>query len=106
VATELLGQVLVILLRGREAEYKTTLEDDEKLLQAGQLSNRTKMAVQVRLGEKTVLREAIEEATAFAASNRRMRFNQSSQGNSITQGRKAKRSAEETLNPKKRGRFG
>ncbi|CZR58914.1 related to RMS1-regulatory protein [Phialocephala subalpina] len=72
-STELVGQVLVKLLQLREQEYATTAEEDEALLQAGNLPHRKAMAVQVRFGEKQVLRQAIQEATTFAASNKRMR---------------------------------
>ena len=72
-ATKLVGQVLVALLRAREQEYATTLEEDESLEAADNLPRRQKMAVQVRLGEKTVLREAMQEAASFEGSNKRMR---------------------------------
>ena len=61
-ATELVGKVLTILLRLREAEYPTTLEEDENLLQTGRQSHRKIMALKVRLGEKYILREAIQKA--------------------------------------------
>jgi N-lysine methyltransferase SETD6 len=96
-ATELVGQVLVRILKSREKEYATTLEEDEKLLQDGSLSSRTAMAVQVRLGEKKVLRGAIHEAAMFAGSNKRMRNGKT--------GSEWKRKAEDSSNPKKRGRF-
>jgi hypothetical protein len=60
-------------LRHREAEYATTLEEDEKLFQAANLPRRTAMAIQVRHGEKRVLRQAIEEAMKFEASDKRIR---------------------------------
>jgi hypothetical protein len=90
------GQVLISIFRLREKEYATTLEEDEKLLQGGTLSNRTVMAVQVRLGEKKVLREAIREAETFAGSNKRMRNGKF--------GRESKRKAEDSSNLNKKGR--
>lgn len=45
-------------LQDRERQYQTTLEDDEQLLSAGQVSRRHMMAVWVRKGEKQLLREA------------------------------------------------
>lgn len=72
-ATELVGQVLVKIIQLREMEYATTAEEDESLLQAGHLPRRKAMAIQVRLGEKQLLRKAIQEATTFEASNKRMR---------------------------------
>jgi hypothetical protein len=96
-ATELVGQVLVRILKSREKEYATTLEEDERLLQDKSLSSRTVMAVQVRLGEKKVLRGAIHEAAMFAGSNKRMRNGKP--------GSEWKRKAEDSSNPKKKGRF-
>jgi SET domain-containing protein 6 len=98
-STELIGQVLVALLALREKEYATTLEEDEKLLQEAQLSHRTTMAVHVRLGEKQVLREAMQEASKFEGSNKRMGSNPQASEQS------GKRKAEETSRPKKKGRF-
>jgi len=98
-STELIGQVLVLLLRLREKEYATTLEEDEKLSQETQLSHRTIMAVQVRLGEKQVLREAMQEASTFEGSNKRMRLiPQASE-------QRGKRKADDTSKSKKKGRF-
>jgi N-lysine methyltransferase SETD6 len=72
-ATELVGQVLIDLLNFREAEYATTAEEDEQLLHKEQLPIRKLFAIQVRLGEKYVLRAAIQEAKTFHGSNKRMR---------------------------------
>ena len=103
--TELVGQVLAALLQQREKEYPTTVEEDEKLLHAANLSYRTTMAVQVRLGEKKILREAAKEAAAtFIGSNKRMRGIQEPGGNSINQSQKIKRT-EEATSARKKGRF-
>ncbi|KAH8821692.1 hypothetical protein F5884DRAFT_98662 [Xylogone sp. PMI_703] len=75
-ATELVGKILVCLFQLREDSYKTTLEEDEELLKAGGRSHRETMAIQVRLGEKRVLREAAEEARTFHGSNKRMRLSE------------------------------
>ncbi|KAF7875037.1 hypothetical protein EAF04_002209 [Stromatinia cepivora] len=98
--TELAGQVLATLLQAREKEYLTTLEEDEDLLKNGNLAVRTAMAIQVRSGEKKVLRAAMQEATTFSGDNHRMRL-VSSQGGTTTN---AKRKGEETEQPKKKGR--
>jgi SET domain-containing protein 6 len=103
-ATELVGQILVTLLKTREKEYATTIKEDEKLVAAGNLPRRTEMAVQVRLGEKKVLKEAIQEAMSFEGSNKRMRLPKTSEHDAPTQNGKRKRRAEETTNPKM-GRF-
>ncbi len=73
-ATELVGHVLAIALRRREKEYATTIEEDEALLQAGNISNRAIMAIHVRIGEKMVLQEAISDAESYKGSNKRMRM--------------------------------
>lgn len=102
--TELVGQVLVILLTAREKDYTTSLEEDEKLAAARSLPRRTEMAVQVRLGEKKVLREAIQEAASFEGSNKRMRLSKAAEHDTPTQNGKGKRRAEVTSNPRKKGR--
>jgi SET domain-containing protein 6 len=58
------------------------------------------MAYEVRLGEKIVLREAIQEANAFSGSNKYMRGEQIPE-----RGEKTKRTAEEPSHPTKKGRF-
>jgi N-lysine methyltransferase SETD6 len=91
--TELLGRVAGNLIRLREGEYATTLEDDDTLLKTGVSSYRKEMAVKVRRGEKAVLREAMTEAASFQGANKRMRWTS------------LKREAlEEATNPPKRSR--
>jgi SET domain-containing protein 6 len=102
-ATELVGEVLVILLQQREKDYATTLEEDEALLQAGNLSRRIAMAVKVRHGEKTILRAAIKEARTFAGSNKRMRLE--GKNDSPGESGKRRRFIEEAARPKKKERF-
>lgn len=106
-ATELVGQVLIALIQLREKEYATSIEEDESLLQTESLPYRTKMAVQVRLGEKRVLRAAIQEASSFTGSNKRMRAEQDSGPHpaglgSVTNG---KRQAEDMSKANKKGRY-
>ncbi|KAE8444387.1 hypothetical protein EG329_000587 [Mollisiaceae sp. DMI_Dod_QoI] len=100
-STGLVGQVLATILQLREQEYATTLEEDEALLRAGNLPHRIAMAVQVRLGEKRVLRKAIQEAATFAGSNRRMR-RQDGSNEAVVGG--VKRRAHEIEGGKKRAR--
>ena len=104
-ATELVGQVLVDLLKAREKEYATTLEEDEKLAKTRNLPRRTEMAVQVRRGEKKVLREAVQEARSFKGNNKRMRLRKTTENEPATQNGKGKRRGEEVSNPKKKGRL-
>ncbi|KFZ07689.1 hypothetical protein V502_09835 [Pseudogymnoascus sp. VKM F-4520 (FW-2644)] len=70
--TELVGKALQRILERREREYATTTAEDENLLKAGNHSNRVQMAIQVRMGEKMVLREAKQEAGKFQGDNKRM----------------------------------
>ncbi|EPQ67697.1 hypothetical protein BGT96224_555 [Blumeria graminis f. sp. tritici 96224] len=70
--TGLVGQVLVVAFKKRETEYATSLAMDEEIIKSSGLSRRMHMAVTVRLGEKRILQEAIQEASTFCASNKRM----------------------------------
>ncbi|RAL60164.1 hypothetical protein DID88_000788 [Monilinia fructigena] len=98
--TELAGEVLVTLLQVREKEYLTTLEEDEDLLKNANLSIRTAMAIQVRSGEKKVLREAaMQEAATFSGGNHRMRLAPSKEG----MPKNAKRKGEENGTTKEKG---
>ncbi|KAH6623874.1 hypothetical protein F5144DRAFT_584602 [Chaetomium tenue] len=65
-------------LHAREKQYATSLEEDEQLASAEQLSGRERMALWVRRGEKQVLREAqawvqkeIDEGRAQASARTR-----------------------------------
>lgn len=98
-ATELVGRVLALLLRARESEYNTTLEDDEALANSGNLPYRTRMALQVRLGEKKVLRHAIHEASTFHGSDKRMRLSQNTTEN---ESKGKRRMEEDTTNSRKK----
>jgi SET domain-containing protein 6 len=55
---ELYLQSVIGALQTRERQYLTSLEDDEQLIQSGQVMGRQRMAVWVRRGEKQLLREA------------------------------------------------
>lgn len=104
-ATELVGQFLAVVLKEREKEYKTSLEEDAQLLKSGQLSKRTTMAIKVRMGEKQVLREALQEAISFEGSNKRMRILQVPESTTANSNGKVKRSRDEPTRPKKKGRY-
>jgi SET domain-containing protein 6 len=78
------GRVLTQLLQLREGNYATTLEEDEAILRGEQLPHRETMAIRVRLGEKQVLRKAIQEAATFTASDKRMRVQDGSTENLAT----------------------
>ena len=90
-------------LQLREKQYATSLEEDEALLLSGNLPHRIAMAVQVRCGEKAVLRVAINEAKTFTGSNKRMRVE--GKNDAARESGKGKRSTEEAERPKKKGRF-
>ncbi|KAM3071995.1 Ribosomal lysine N-methyltransferase 4 [Clarireedia jacksonii] len=98
--TELAGEVLKTLLETREKEYSTTVEEDEHLFQNSNLPLRTSMAIQVRLGEKNVLRAAMREASTFTGSNQRMRLAPSK----IATEKGGKRKAEDLGQARKKGR--
>jgi SET domain-containing protein 6 len=72
--TELLGLIMGEILRLREQEYATSLEEDDALLKAGISSYRKEMSIEVRRGEKAVLREAMTEAASLRGTNKRMRW--------------------------------
>ncbi|KAL3425609.1 Ribosomal lysine N-methyltransferase 4 [Phlyctema vagabunda] len=100
--TELVGQVLAFLLEQRGKEYGTTLEEDEQLLQQGNLSIRETMAIKVRMGEKAVIKKAILDARAFEGSNKRMRVREIPQGHTNTETRKGKRTRDEPQRSQKK----
>lgn len=53
--------VLQKLLKTRASQYATSIVEDKAMLAQDNLPYRKRMAVQVRLGEKTVLQMALEE---------------------------------------------
>lgn len=57
---EIYQHVVVSTLQKLLAQYPTTAEEDEALLASGSLTPRQKMAVEVRLGEKRLLKEALQ----------------------------------------------
>lgn len=61
--SELKSAVLEVLSK-RMAEYSTSVEDDETLLQT-ELDIRKRMAIEVRLGEKRILKKAIDRVEAW-----------------------------------------
>jgi SET domain-containing protein 6 len=64
---ETFNSVVAKALADKMAEYPTTREEDEALLRKSDLASRHRMAVEVRLGEKILLQEAIELVKAAAA---------------------------------------
>jgi SET domain-containing protein 6 len=56
---DIFNTVVTKALAAKLAQYPTSTEDDEKLLKAGSLEKRHRMATEVRLGEKRLLHEAL-----------------------------------------------
>jgi SET domain-containing protein 6 len=56
---EIYGDVVAKALTAKIAQYPTSMEEDEKLLLDGSLEKRLRMAIEVRLGEKRLLQEAL-----------------------------------------------
>ncbi|KAI9746531.1 MAG: hypothetical protein M1818_000244 [Claussenomyces sp. TS43310] len=90
-ATAEVGNILGQLLKRREKEYSTSLEEDDDILRAGDSSHRKIMAVKVRRGEKQLLRAANLEASTFQGDNKRMR-NKSKRERQVEVARPQKRS--------------
>jgi N-lysine methyltransferase SETD6 len=59
-----LKQAMLKVLAKRKAEYSTSIEEDEKMLQ-GEIPARQRMAIEVRLGEKRILKKAKERVEAW-----------------------------------------
>ncbi|GKT79564.1 SET domain-containing protein [Colletotrichum tofieldiae] len=59
---EVYQHVVVSTLQKLLTQYPTTAEEDEALLASGNLTSRQKMAVEVRLGEKRLIKEALQVA--------------------------------------------
>ncbi|KAI9881350.1 MAG: hypothetical protein M1830_003357 [Pleopsidium flavum] len=55
------AQILQNIIIKKQEEYATTLAQDQALLQDTLVRGRLRMAIQVRLGEKMILKEALEE---------------------------------------------
>lgn len=51
--------VLTQVLSEKLAAYPTSVEEDQTLLEKSDISHRHRMAIQVRLGEKALLEEAL-----------------------------------------------
>ena len=66
--TEELQKVVLEILSRRMAEYETTLEEDEALLNREDLSLRKRMGVAVRVSEKRILKKARERIDAWVIS--------------------------------------
>ncbi|KAI8206182.1 Ribosomal lysine N-methyltransferase 4 [Colletotrichum sp. SAR 10_76] len=63
---EVFHAVIVSTLQKILSQYPTSTQEDEALLSTGDLTTRQRMAVQVRLGEKKLLQEALEFAGSTA----------------------------------------
>jgi N-lysine methyltransferase SETD6 len=59
-----LKTAIIDILNKRMTSYDTSTEEDEALLQR-ELSPRGRMAVEVRLGEKRILKKAIDRVDAW-----------------------------------------
>ena len=62
-----LKRAVLDILTQRQTLYTTSLEEDERLLRA-ELGARERMAVEVRQGEKRILRRAFERVDAWVVS--------------------------------------
>lgn len=56
---EIANAVLTQVLSEKLAEYPTSVQDDRELLEKKDLKSRHRMAIEVRLGEKVLLEEAL-----------------------------------------------
>jgi SET domain-containing protein 6 len=56
---DIYGIIVAMALTVKLAQYSTSIEEDAKLLVKGGLDKRRRMALEVRLGEKRLLQEAI-----------------------------------------------
>ncbi|KAH9225859.1 hypothetical protein K456DRAFT_1851451 [Colletotrichum gloeosporioides 23] len=63
---EVFHAVIVSTLQKILSQYPTSTQEDEALLSTGDLTTRQRMAIQVRLGEKKLLQEALEFAGSTA----------------------------------------
>jgi len=55
------AHILRKIIVTRQEDYATTLAEDQALLQGPTIGERQRMAIQVRLGEKMILKEALDE---------------------------------------------
>lgn len=59
--TDKVAACLRSIVSRRLSDYATTVEEDRALLQDPSVTGRRRMAVQVRLGEKTLLHDGLDE---------------------------------------------
>lgn len=52
-------KVLTSVLLERQSQYTTTISQDERLLDDDEIKGRYRMAIEVRLGEKSIIAEAL-----------------------------------------------
>ncbi|KAI9700444.1 MAG: hypothetical protein M1836_002459 [Candelina mexicana] len=69
--TSEVAEVLQSLVLKRQADYSTSVDEDKSMLQDPFIEGRKKLAVQIRIGEKEILRQALAELQAFVADARR-----------------------------------
>lgn len=55
----ILNAVITQVLTDKLAEYPSSIRDDRAILKKSDITNRHRMAIEVRLGEKVLLEEAI-----------------------------------------------
>ena len=67
--SQLFDSVLENVLLAKLASYPTSVQEDEQILTQAHISVRHRMAVQVRLGEKRLLEEALALVHSKAGSN-------------------------------------
>ena len=56
---DIFNTVVTKALAAKLALYPTSIDDDERLLKVGSFEKRHRMAIEVRLGEKRLLHEAL-----------------------------------------------
>ncbi len=65
------AEVLQNLMLKRQADYATSIDEDESMLQDLSIQGRKRLAVQVRVGEKKILRQALAQLQPLVAEARR-----------------------------------
>lgn len=64
-----IAHILRKVIVTRQEDYATSLAEDQTLLQNSIIGGRQRMAIEVRLGEKMILKEALEELERFNISS-------------------------------------
>lgn len=55
----IVNAVIIAVLTNKLAEYPTSIREDRAMLKKSDITNRTRMAIEMRLGEKILLEEAL-----------------------------------------------